>query len=401
MDAFNSFLSRTQKSKTDRKTRLKKKARRDIERFKKTAGEHTQGEELEKRILRKKEEFLTNNPEGSLKERTMRFTFILIVFFIWMGLETSNQMSQQLSYIIIGYLFKNPFIIPDLGEISSRDFLTVPLKLMSAISEKTMGDNNRLGESISTVVGFLGGAGTVGTTKVSENLAGILAKLIFYIPSLLISLLGYAIPIMAQIVLIPLMLIALIIPVAGELFDSVSEGAEGLFDILDEYLLGWALRTWKLLNKVIPVKDGVRMYIIGFIVFNLVKPLFKMYVLFFIFCLVWWFLSLLKKVIEYGSDKLFKKKPYIRAIVNIILIFAFYGILIKTMVDLFTNRYVFPWSWLWFVETNEGVEEHIDTWIYTSDDKDPDAMWRRSFFTMILLPILGVIYKGYEHFKES
>jgi hypothetical protein len=401
MDAFNSFLSRTQKSKTDRKTRLKKKARRDIERFKKTAGEHTQGEELEKRILRKKEEFLTNNPEGSLKERTMRFTFILIVFFIWMGLESSNQMSQQLSYIIIGYLFKNPFIIPDWGEISSREFLTVPLKLMSAISEKTMGDNNRLGESISTVVGLLGGAGTVGTTKVSENLAGILAKLIFYIPSLLISLLGYAIPIMAQIVLIPLMLIALIIPFFGELFDSVSGSAEGLFDILDQYLLGWALRTWKLLNKVIPVKDGVRMYIIGFIVFNLVKPLFKMYVLFFIFCLVWWFLSLLKKVIEYGSDKMLKKKPYIRAIVNIILIFAFYGILIKTMVDLFTNRYVFPWSSLWFVETNEGVEEHIDTWIYTSDEKDPEAMRRRSFFTMILLPILGIIYKGYEHFKES
>ena len=401
MDDIKSFLSRTQKSETNRKTRLKEKAGRDIERFKKTAGEHTEGKELEKRILRKKEEFLTNNPEGSLKERTMRFTFILIVFFIWMGLETSNQMSQQLSYIIIGYLFKNPFIIPDLGEISSRDFLTVPLKLMSAISEKTMGDNNRLGESISTVVGLLGGAGTVGTTKVSENLAGILAKLIFYIPSLLISLLGYAIPIMAQIVLIPLMLIALIIPVAGELFDSVSEGAEGLFDILDEYLLGWALRTWKLLNKVIPVKDGVRMYIIGFIVFNLVKPLFKMYVLFFIFCLVWWFLSLLKKVIEYGSDKLFKKKPYIRAIVNIILFVAFYGTLIKTMVDLHTNRYVFPWSWLWFVETNEGVEEHIDTWIYTSDEKDPEAMRRRSFFTMILLPILGIIYKGYEHFKES
>ncbi|MBQ21793.1 MAG: hypothetical protein CMD32_00105, partial [Flavobacteriales bacterium] len=115
----------------------------------------------------------------------------------------------------------------------------------------------------------------------------------------------------------------------------------------------------------------------------------------------WWFLSLLKKVIEYGSDKMLKKKPYIRAIVNIILIFAFYGILIKTMVDLFTNRYVFPWSSLWFVETNEGVEEHIDTWIYTSDEKDPEAMRRRSFFTMILLPILGIIYKGYEHFKES
>ena len=69
----------------------------------------------------------------SPKAKATRILFFSVVIAIWIWLGSSN---QQLSYIIIGYLFKNPFVVPDLWRVSSGDILTVPLKLMSAISEK-------------------------------------------------------------------------------------------------------------------------------------------------------------------------------------------------------------------------------------------------------------------------
>lgn len=174
------------------------------------------------------------------------------------------------------YIFLGTFI-----SLLTNDELGFPIKLMRKIMVEILGKNNEYGFSYFLQRIWLPlFSGLRKGTSVSANVfSWPLSKMILYFPILIITLFQYIIPIIITIILIPITLVVGLITgiftegAGAEISVEGSEVTEEAADEVDMFIAGVLKKIWRTINKVIPFKKLLAVYIVGLTFYKILLPL--------------------------------------------------------------------------------------------------------------------------------
>tara|TARA_Y100000389_G_scaffold203015_1_gene250112 strand:- start:4089 stop:5429 length:1341 start_codon:yes stop_codon:yes gene_type:complete len=349
----------------------------------------------------KKSDNLFGGPKNAeeIRKKGMNFTIALVFTFIYFKYDHP----MYAAYIVLGYLFKNPLVIPGIpGNVSAEKLFGLPVDVLQGVVSKLTHENERLSRTFAQAFGVISNKTTKSGENVIDKLIIIASKIIYSIPIILINVIGYMIPFVFNIVAIPVMGILSLIPFFGVVVDMVFETLElFIVDGSDLIIMRFLLTFWKLINKLGLLEGILKMCIMGYIMYNLVEHFIRVYMYFFIFCIVFVCLSLIKYIVNRILDSLFELwakgrgyktvKNNFRILIDAIIYLIFYGTLIKTMIDTIAQRHPQPFGTLWTIEDEYGtIVERIKTWSMLDDSNDEGKMIR-VIFTAVTLFILGIL----------
>ena len=229
------------------------------------------------------------------------------------------------------YIFLGTFI-----SLLTNDELGFPIKLMRKIMIEILEKNNEYGFSYFLQRIWLPlFSGLRKGTSVSANVfSWPLSKMILYFPILIITLFQYIIPIVITIILIPITLVVGLITgmfTAGAGADislETSEVTEEAEAEVDMFIAGVLKKIWRTINKVIPFKKLLAIYIIGVTFYTILLPLLiDVYLTFAVFILTHIVLNkiLIKGLLNNFPDKL-KSYTLIRLLSYALIMGAYYYI---------------------------------------------------------------------------
>lgn len=228
----------------------------------------------------KKAEFKFMRKKKSFKYTDITFSIVFVYVIICLFIDV-DKYDKWWKYFVLKsdyslYIFLGTFI-----SLLTNDELGSPIKLMRNIMVEILGKNNEYGFSYFLERIWLPlFSGLRKGTSVSANVfSWPLSKMILYFPILIITLFQYIIPIVITIILIPITL------VVGLISGVISEGAGTALTVegsevtdeaeaeVDMFIAGVLKKIWRTINKIIPFKKLLAVYIIGLTFYKILLPL--------------------------------------------------------------------------------------------------------------------------------
>lgn len=211
------------------------------------------------------------------------FVYVIICLFIggdhWFTISPNNSL----------YIFLGTFI-----SLLTNDELGFPIKLMRKIMVEILGKNNEYGFSyfLERIWMPLFSGLRKGTSVSANVFSWPLSKMILYFPILIITLFQYIIPIVITIILIPITLVVGLITgiftegAGAEISVETSEVTDEAEAEVDMFIASVLKRIWRTINKVIPFKKLLAVYIVGMTFYKILLPLLiEVYLTFAVFIL--------------------------------------------------------------------------------------------------------------------
>lgn len=294
---------------------------------------------IEEKLEKGKKEFSFLGHKKSFKNplqyTDITFAIIFVYVIICLIIDV-DKYDKWWKYLVLKpdyslYIFLGTFI-----SLLSNDELGFPIKLMRKIMIEILGKNNEYGFSYFLQRIWLPlFRGLREGTSVSANVfSWPLSKMILYFPILIITLFQYIIPIVITIILIPITLVVGLItgiPTAGAGAEISVEGSEVTDEAAaeaDMFIAGVLKKIWRTINKVIPFKKLLAIYIVGVTFYTILLPLLiDVYLTFAVFILTHIVLNkiLIKGLLNNFPEKL-KSYTLIRILSYALIMGAYYYI---------------------------------------------------------------------------
>jgi hypothetical protein len=370
----------------------------------------------------KKAEFKFMGKKKSMKYTDITFFFVIVYVIICLYIDETKDDNwwsifvlhpQTCSYIFMGFV---------VSLVSDKE-LGFPIKIMRRMMEDLMGTDNEYGFSY-----FLEKIWTplfTGLRKGSKVSAVVfswsLAKLILYIPLLTLTFFQYLIPVIFTIVLIPVTLIIGLITgiftmgAGAEVSGTIGEVTEEGEAEIDMFVASVIKKIWRTINKIIPFKKIIGVYIVGYIFYTvLFKMLITVYLTFAVIIIVHIiFNTLLIKGLLNTFLKLIEKYTLLKIIGYILIIGLYYYIQYKINYEFIMNKRdplsVFIQDFLYIDipwKTPIDIKKHVfdllcpDKDTSTTDDIIPYNMKQCLYFfiTLMTIKLLTFVAKGVGKF---
>ena len=266
---------------------------------------------IEGKLEKGKKEFKVLGNKKSLKYTDITFAIVFVYVIICLSIKKSD---KWWSNFLIDpgnslYIFLGTFI-----SLLTNDELGFPIKLMRKIMIEILGKNNEYGFSYFLERIWLPlFSGLRKGTSVSANVfSWPLSKMILYFPILIITLFQYIIPIIITIILIPITLVVGLITgiftegAGAEISVEGSKVADEAEAEVDMFIAGVLKKIWRTINKVIPFKKLLAVYIVGLTFYKILLPLLiDVYLTFAVFILTH---TVLNKILIKGLLNNFPEK---------------------------------------------------------------------------------------------
>tara|TARA_B100000900_G_scaffold414935_1_gene443119 strand:+ start:2830 stop:4266 length:1437 start_codon:yes stop_codon:yes gene_type:complete len=340
-------------------------------------------------------------------------TFYLVIFYIFISLLldsnhwfTFSPDNDNAMYIFVGFII-SLFTNKELGS---------PIRIMRKIMIDLMGEDYKYGFSyfIEKIWIPLFGGLRKGSNVFALVFSWPFAKLILYIPLLVITFFQYIIPVVITIILIPITLVvglvtgavsegggAIVSVDAGEISDKAAEEA-------DMFIASALKKIWRTINKIIPFKKLVAVYIIGMIFYTILLPLLvKVYMTFAIVIIIHIIFnkllieallnSLLIRITKYNILKVISYVIimglyyYIQFEINLSFIFKDQDPVYTIMIDILGFRDLAPWktpihlkkNTLDLLCPNPVPQKQVDEW--------PHPHFKRCMYILITFTIISFL----------
>lgn len=257
-------------------------------------------------------------------------TFYLVIAYVIFSLSIDEDHWFTISHDHSLYIFVG-FILSFL----TNDELGFPIKFMRTIMIDLMGEDYKYGFSYffeKIWIPLFGGV-REGSYVFAMVFSWPFAKLILYIPILAITFFQYIIPVVITIILIPITLVVALltgIPTAGAGADIAGEGGfetDAAEAEADMFIASVLKKIWRTINKIIPVKRLIAVYIIGMIFYTILLPrLIYVYMTFLIIIVIHIIFN--KLLIEKLLNALMKFVKYniLKVIIYVIIMGLYYYI---------------------------------------------------------------------------
>jgi len=286
-------------------------------------------------------EFL-DKMEGIFKGGVVRtIVFMLTLVFCIGEVIAENSFSVYASRFLVGLTL---FILP----IGS---LTAPLSGMNYILNDLLNKDEHHG--FMYILTKLSKEGIYGIRSGLETTTGFLAwpiaKLILYIPLMVLSFISYIIPVIIGIALTVLTVIFAIIssPLllfgVGEAADAglgaVDEGVEAVSEEASVGISTIMEKGWRIVSNYVPIQESIKYYITGYILYDHLYPfIMKIYVVFALIVIIHFILNIFVRSIYFLSKKIGIDNYSIPRVLIYIIVSLFYYILqIFFIIRLFTG----------------------------------------------------------------
>lgn len=270
------------------------------------------------------------------------FIVLCILIVCIFGILAEKSYSVYASRLLIGFTL---FILP-VGSLSS------PLLAMRYILNDLLKSDEQYGFMF--ILSKLSKGGIYGIRRGLETTTGFLAwpiaKLILYIPLIIVSFFSYLIPVIVGIFLTVLTVIFAIIssPLlligVGEAADAglgaVDEGVEAVTEEASVGVSKIMKKGWKIINAYLPVKDSIKYYITGLFLYDYIYPLImKIYVVFALITIIHFTLNIVVRSIYFLSKKIGTDNyTILRFIIYIIVSLFYYALQFYFILTLFKGN---------------------------------------------------------------
>lgn len=266
------------------------------------------------------------------KYSDITFAIVFVYVIICLSIDEDHWFTISHDYSL--YIFLGTFI-----SFLTNNELGFPIKLMRKIMVEVLGKNNEYGFSyfLERIWLPLFRGLRTGTSVSAKVFSWPLSKMILYFPILIITLFQYIIPIAITIILIP---ITLVVGLIAGLFSGgggaivVSDTAEitdeGVAET-DMFIASVLKKIWRTINKVIPFRKLLTVYIVGMTFYIILLPLLiDVYLTFAVFILTHIVLNkiLIKGLLNNFPEKL-QSYTLIRIIGYALIMGAYYYIQIQ------------------------------------------------------------------------
>ena len=285
--------------------------------------------------LEGEKEFSFRGHNKSFKYNDMTFFIVLVYVVICLVIDVKNNDKMWKNFVLSPdtslYIFLGTFI-----SLLTNNELGFPIKIMREIMIEILGKNNEYGFSYFLEKMWLPLFRGLrkGTTISGQVFSWPLSKILLYIPILLITLFQYIIPVVITIILIPITLVVGIITgiftegAGAEISVEGSELADETEAEADMFIAGVLKKVWRTINKVIPFRKLIALYITGYILYKFLLPLLiDVYLTFAVFILTHTVLNiiLIKGLLNNFPEKL-QSYTLIKILGYILIMGAYYYI---------------------------------------------------------------------------
>lgn len=229
---------------------------------------------IEGKFEKGKKEIKILGKKKSLKYTDITFSIVLVYVIICLFIDGDHWFTISPNNSL--YIFLGTFI-----SLLTNDELGFPIKIMRKIMVEILGKNNEYGFSyfLERIWMPLFGGLRKGTSVTAKVFSWSLSKMILYFPILIITLFQYIIPIVITIILIPITLVVGLISgifTAGAGAEVTIEGSEVADEAsteADMFIASVLKKIWRTINKVIPFKKLLAVYIVGLTFYKILLPL--------------------------------------------------------------------------------------------------------------------------------
>jgi hypothetical protein len=267
-----------------------------------------------------------------IKFKYSDITFILVIVYVIVCLALDGKkwftiISPDNSlYIMIGVIVS----------IVSNNELGFPIKIMRSMMIYLMGNDSKYGFTyfVEKVWGPLFSGIRKGTSVSAKVFSWPLSKIILYVPLLIITFFQYAIPIIITIILIPITLIVGLITGIFT-FGAGAEVTAAIAEVTDEgeaeadmFIAAILKKIWRAINKIIPFRKMVAVYIVGYTFYSYLLPMIiSVYLTFAIFIVTHIILNtiLIRGLLNNFPEKL-KQYALLRILSYVLIMGAYYFI---------------------------------------------------------------------------
>ena len=280
----------------------------------------------------------------SFKYTDITFAIVLVYVIICLYIDV-DKYDKWWKYFVLKsdyslYIFLGTFI-----SLLTNDELGFPIKIMRKIMVEILGKNNEYGFSyfLERIWMPLFGGLRKGTSVSAKVFSWPLSKMILYFPILIITLFQYIIPIIITIILIPITLVVGLITgiftegAGAEITVSGSEATEEGVTEADMFIADVLKKIWRTVNKVIPFKRLLAIYIVGVTFYTILLPLLiDVYLIFAVFILTHIVLNkiLIKGLLNNFPEKL-QSYTLIRILGYALIMGAYYYIQFKVNLNFY------------------------------------------------------------------
>jgi hypothetical protein len=265
---------------------------------------------------------------------TFKLVFVYVIICLYIDEDHWFTISHENSL----YIFLGTFI-----SLLTNDEFGFPIKLMRKIMIEILGGDNEYGFSyfLEKIWLPLFRGLKEGTSVSSKVFSWPIAKMILYFPILIITLFQYIIPVVITVLLIPITLVVglltgMITAGAGaEISVEGSELADEAEAGVDMFIASVLKKIWRTINKVIPFKKILTVYIVGLTFYKILLPLLiNVYLTFAVFILTHIVLNkiLIKGMLNNFPEKL-QSYTLIRILGYALIMGAYYYIQFKVNLD--------------------------------------------------------------------
>lgn len=328
---------------------------------------------IEGKLEKGKKEFSFRGKKKSFKYTDITFSIVFVYVIICLIIDV-DKYDKWWKYFVLKsdyslYIFLGTFI-----SLLTNDELGFPIKLMRKIMIEILGKNNEYGFSYFLERIWLPlFSGLRKGTSVSANVfSWPLSKMILYFPILIITLFQYIIPILITIILIPITL------VVGLITGIFTEGAGTALSVegsevadeaeaeVDMFIASVLKKIWRTINKVIPFKKLLAVYIVGLTFYKILLPLLiDVYLTFAVFILTHIVLNkiLIKGLLNNFPEKL-QSYTLIRVLSYALIMGAYYYIQFQVNLKFYMTK------------DNKGRGDPISTILemFGMDDQIPEFL---------------------------
>ena len=278
--------------------------------------------------------------EGKFKKgsKYTDITFYIVFAYVIICLYIDGDQWFTISHENSLYIFLGTFI-----SLLTNDEFGFPIKLMRKIMIEILGVDNKYGFSyfLEKIWLPLFRGLREGTSVSAKVFSWPLAKMILYFPILIITLFQYIIPIVITIILIPITLVVGLLTgmiTAGAGAEISVEGSELTDEAeaeVDMFIASVLKKIWRTINKVIPFRRIMTVYIIGWTFYKYLLPiLIDVYLTFAVFILTHIVLNkILIKGLLNNFPEMLQSYTLIRILSYALIMGAYYYIQFKVNLD--------------------------------------------------------------------
>ena len=294
----------------------------------------------------KEKEFSFRGHKKSFKYNDMTFFIVLVYVVICLVIDVKKYDKMWKNFVLSPdislYIFLGTFI-----SLLTNNELGFPIKIMRDIMIDILGQNNEYGFSyfLQRIWLPLFRGLRKGTTISGQVFSWPLSKVLLYGPILLITLFQYIIPVVITIILIPITLVVGLITgifsagAGAEISVEGSELADEAEAEADMFIAGVLKKVWRTINKVIPFRKLLAVYIIGWTFYKYLLPiLIDVYLTFAVFILTHIVLNviLIKGMLNNFPEKL-QSYTLIKVLGYVLIMGAYYYIQFQVNLKFYTT----------------------------------------------------------------